>query len=248
MLFSLISFNQRLAEIPFSKSKNALSDLVIEFLLLDVLEKCVVLHVLDNGSWVFAEYIRKQSVLGRGECRSGGDSFVRVLIQLVWLENVQLFFLQFSILSAAIPPSSSPHLFSVEMSLNLRLVDHSHGRAFFDDLSFVDLLFHRSLCNESVDVDRLLLAESVDAEEGLSIVTEAGTFLSFQFNCRIVNYYLGFQQASKMTTRFAATMFVPREPALVEMSMSRVRTLSLSLNLVWTLSRLLDMTEPSMTM
>ena len=51
-----------------------------------------------------------------------------------------------------------------------------------------------------------------------------------------------------MTTRFAATMFVPREPALVEMSMSRVRTLSLSLNLVWTLSRLPDITEPSMTM
>ena len=63
------------------------------------------------------------------------------------------------------------------MPLNLRLVDHSHGSAFLDDLPFVDLLFHGSLCNESVDVDRLLLAESVDAEERLGVVTETDAFL-----------------------------------------------------------------------
>lgn len=47
------------------------------------------------------------------------------------------------------------------MSLDLLLVNHTTSQRQFSYLSFVDFLLHRSSCEESVDVARFLLTESV---------------------------------------------------------------------------------------
>ncbi len=58
--------------------------------------------------------------------------------------------------------------------------------------------------------------------------------------------WLGFQFASKITTRFAATRFVPREPARVEMRSSRSWGLPGSLKRCWISYRFSALTLPQM--
>ena len=51
------------------------------------------------------------------------------------------------------------------------LVDDPGREGLFGDLAIVDLLFHGSLGEESVDVDGLFLTKSVDPEDGLDVVS-----------------------------------------------------------------------------